>query len=98
MHLVLAHAAGDHPLGWFYAAALCGGAALYLAGHLLFANRLRYAVHVGRLVTMAVLLAWLPAAAVLPPLVALAVLAGILAALIASETVRYADVRRALGH
>ena len=94
---VLAHPAGHQPLGWFYATALCGGAALYLAGHLLFANRMRYAVHVGRLVTMAVLLGWLPAAAVLPPLVALAVLTGILAALIAGETVRYADARRALG-
>ncbi|MFC8617158.1 low temperature requirement protein A [Micromonospora purpureochromogenes] len=95
---VLAHASGHGELGWFYAAALCGGTALYLIGHLLFANRMRYAVHAGRLVTTAVLLGWLPAAAVLPSLVALAVVVGILAALIAGETVRYADVRRAVGH
>ncbi|NYF59900.1 low temperature requirement protein A [Micromonospora purpureochromogenes] len=94
---VLAHASGHGALGWFYAAALCGGAALYLGGHLLFKNRMGYGVHVGRLVTAAVLLGWLPAAAALPSLVALAVVVGILAALIAGETVRYADVRRALG-
>ncbi|GAB3178272.1 hypothetical protein FHX75_11272 [Micromonospora palomenae] len=59
---------------------------------------MRLGVHVGRLVATAVLLGWLPAAAVLPSLVALAVVVGILAALIAGETVRYADLPRAVGH
>ncbi|MCI4063990.1 low temperature requirement protein A [Micromonospora sp. R77] len=94
---VLAYAAGHEDLGWFYATALCGGGVLYLVGHLLFANRMRYGAHLGRVVTMVVLLGWLPAAAVLPPLAALAGLVGVLAVLIVGETVRYADVRRALG-
>ncbi|WBB70048.1 low temperature requirement protein A [Micromonospora sp. WMMD812] len=93
---VLAHAGDAKPLGWFYAAALCGGLAAYLVGHLLFANRMHYGPHVGRLVTTLALLAWLPAAAALPPLVGLAVVVVILAALIAAETVRYADLRQAL--
>ncbi|MGR6319357.1 low temperature requirement protein A [Micromonospora soli] len=93
---VLAHAGEHRPLGVFYAAALCGGTALYLAGHLAFANRMHYALHVGRFVTMLALLAWLPAAAVLPPLVGLTGLALILAALIVVETIRYADIRPSL--
>lgn len=93
---VLAHAGDAKPLGWFYAGALCGGAALYLAGHLLFANRMHYGVHVGRLLTIAVLLAWLPAAANLPPLHGLTGLVAILATLVAAETVRYAGLRQAL--
>ena len=36
---VLAHAGDGAPLGLFYAAALYGGFALYLAGHLLFKQR-----------------------------------------------------------
>ncbi|MFR9776365.1 low temperature requirement protein A [Micromonospora sp. MS34] len=92
----LAHAAGHEPLGVFYASALCGGTALYLAGHLLFANRMHFGLHVGRFVTILVLLAWLPAAAALPPLVGLTVLAVVLAALIVAETIRYADIRPGL--
>jgi hypothetical protein len=37
---VLAHADAARPLGGFYAAALLGGAALYLAGELLFKQRM----------------------------------------------------------
>ncbi|MEU5789647.1 hypothetical protein ABZ754_18175 [Micromonospora purpureochromogenes] len=57
---------------------------------------MRFGLHVGRLVATAVLLGWLPAAAVLPSLVALAVVVGVLAALVARKTVRYADLRRAV--
>jgi hypothetical protein len=49
-----------------------------------------------RLVTVGVLLVALPAAIVLPPLVGLAGLALILAALVMFETTRYAQTRRSL--
>ena len=49
-----------------------------------------------RLLATGVLLAALPAAIVLPPLVGLAVLVLILAALIVVETTRYAQTRRNL--
>ena len=49
-----------------------------------------------RLVATGVLLAALPAAVVLPPLVGLAGLVLILAALIVVETTRYAQIRRNL--
>jgi low temperature requirement protein LtrA len=62
---VLAHAGEGEPLGLFYAAALYGGFALYLAGHLLFKQRMYAALSVARLVTVGVLLLALPAAA--PP-------------------------------
>ena len=54
-------------------ATLCGGFALYIAGHLLFKQRLYGALSVPRLITTGVLLLLLLlAAAVLPPLVGLA--------------------------
>jgi low temperature requirement protein LtrA len=86
---VLAHADGSAPLGAFYAAALFGGVALYLAGHLLFKQRMHGTLSLPRL-------AALPAAIVLPPLVGLAGLVLILAALAGVETTRYAQARRSL--
>jgi low temperature requirement protein LtrA len=95
---VLAHAGDGKPLGLFYAAALYGGFTLYLAGHLVFKQRMYAALSVPRLVTVGVLLLALPAAAFLPPLVGLAALVLLLGALIGVETSRYAalgaDVRR----
>jgi low temperature requirement protein LtrA len=87
---VLAHAGDVKPLGLFYAAALYGGIALYLAGHLFFKHRLYATLNVPRLVTVIVLLLALPAAAYLPPLVGLAGLVLLLVALIGVETRRYA--------
>jgi Bacterial low temperature requirement A protein (LtrA) len=59
---VLAHADAARPLGGFYAAALLGGAALYLAGELLFKQRMHRTLSLPRLVAAAgVLLAALPA-------------------------------------
>ena len=87
---VLAHAGEGKPLGLFYAAALYGGFALYLAGHLLFKQRMYAALSVPRLVTVGVLLLVLRAAAFLPPLVGLAALVLLLGALIGVETSRYA--------
>ena len=83
---VLAHAGDGVPLGRFSAATLYGGFALYLAGHLLFKQRLYGALSVPRLVTAGVLLLLLPAAAVLPPLVGLAGVVLVLGFLIVVET------------
>jgi low temperature requirement protein LtrA len=93
---VMAHADEAKPLGDFYAPALFGGVALYLAGHLLFKRRMHSALSLPRLVAMCVLLAALPAAVVLPPLVGLAGLVLILAALVIVETTRDAQTRRSL--
>jgi low temperature requirement protein LtrA len=93
---VLAHAEEAKPLGAFYAAALFGGVALYLAGHLLFKQRMHSTLSLPRLVAIGVLLAALPAAIVLPPLAGLAGLVLILAVLVSVETTRYAQTRRSL--
>jgi low temperature requirement protein LtrA len=90
---VLAHAGEGEPLGLFYAAALYGGFALYLAGHLLFKQRMYAALSVPRLVTVGVLLLALPAAAFLPPLIGLVGLVLVLGVLIGLETKRYAALR-----
>ena len=96
MEGVLAHADESKPLGGFYAAALFGGVALYLAGHLLFKRRMHGALGLPRLVAIGMLLAALPAAVVLPPLAGLAGLVVVLAALVVVETTRYTPVRRSL--
>jgi hypothetical protein len=83
---------GDgNPLGLFYAATLYGGFALYLAGHLLFKQRMYATLSVPRLV-MVVLLFALPAAAYLPSLIGLAGLVLLLVVLIGLETRRYATL------
>ena len=87
---VLAHAGDGEPLGFFYAATLYGGIALYLAGHLLFEQRVHATLGVPRLVAIGALLAALPVAAFLPPLVGLAGLVLLLGVLIGLETRRYA--------
>ena len=73
-----------------------GGGTLYLAGQLLFKRRMHNTLSLPRLVTIGVLAAALPAAVVLPPLVGLAGVVVILAALIVVETTRYAQARRNL--
>jgi low temperature requirement protein LtrA len=93
---VVAHAGEHEPLGVFYALALFGGVALYLTGQLLFKRRMHNLLSLPRLLATGVFLAALPAAIVLPPLVGLAGLVLILAALIILETARYAQTRRNL--
>jgi low temperature requirement protein LtrA len=93
---VLAHAGDSKPLGSFYALPLFGGVALYLAGQLLFKRRMHNVLSLPRLVATCVLLAALPAAVVLPPLIGLAGLVLILAALVMVETIRYGQTRRSL--
>ncbi|WP_164700993.1 low temperature requirement protein A [Modestobacter sp. KNN46-3] len=90
---VIANADETERLDGFYAVALFGGFAVYLAGHLLFSNRLRLPVSRARVVTTVLLLAVTPLAAYAPPLAALAGLLAILVALIAVETRRYSHQR-----
>ena len=89
---MIAHAGDGEALGLFYAAALYGGFALYLAGHALFRQRVHAALGVPRLVAVCALLAALLAAAFLPPLVGLAGLVLLLGAMIGVETRRYAPL------
>jgi low temperature requirement protein LtrA len=93
---VVAHAEETTGLGGFYAAALFGGAALYLAGHLLFKRQMHNGLSKARLLAVGLLLAIFPAAVHLPALAGLAALVATLAALIVYETTRYSELRRTL--
>lgn len=75
-------------------AALYGGAALYLLGHVGFKWYLTRSLNLERLVVAVVLLVLIPLVSMLPALVSLAVLAVVLTALIGFETFRYAEQRR----
>jgi low temperature requirement protein LtrA len=88
----------DDPLKFVPAAALLGGAALYLLAHVAFRLRNMHSLSTRRLVCAIVLLALVPAGAAMPALVTLGVLATALVALIAYEAVRYADVRDRVRH
>ncbi len=88
----------DHPLGLVPAAALLGGAAMYLLAHVAFRLRNTGSLSVRRLICAIVLLALVPAGASLPALVTLALLAVALVALILYEVVRYAEVRNRVRH
>ena len=88
---------GD-PLHLVPAVALLGGSALYLAAHIAFRLRTVHSLNVARLVCALACLALIPAAVHMPALVTLGILAALLAALIAYETVRYADARDRIRH
>ena len=86
---------GD-PLGTIPAIALCGGVALYLLGHNAFRLRDVGSISVPRLVVAILCCALIPVAVSVPSLVTLAVLAGLLCALAALETMRSREFRREL--
>jgi len=86
---VVAHAGESRPLGTFYALSLFGGAALYLAGHLLFERLMHRTSSPPRLVTAGALVAAGPLAALLAPIAGLAGLVAVLTVLIVVETIRY---------
>jgi len=90
----LAHV-GD-PLEAIPAVALCGGVALYLLGHNAFRLREVGSVSVPRLVVTVLCCALIPVAVWIPSLITLAILAGLLCALAAFETVRSREFRREL--
>ena len=88
----------EDPLKLVPAAALLGGAALYLLAHVAFRLRNMHTLSRRRLVCAIVLLALLPAGAALPALLTLGLLAALLASLIAYEALRYADARDRVRH
>jgi low temperature requirement protein LtrA len=90
----LAHV-GD-PLGTIPAVALCGGVALYLLGHNAFRLREVGSVSVPRVVVTVLCCALISVAVSIPSLVILAILAGLMCALVAFETMRSREFRREL--
>jgi low temperature requirement protein LtrA len=92
----LAHV--DDPLKLVPAVALLGGTALYLVAHVAFRWRNVHRFSPQRLVCALALLALIPAAVELPALATLGIAAALLAALIAYESVRFAELRDRLRH
>jgi low temperature requirement protein LtrA len=88
----------DEPLKLVEAAALLGGAAIYLLAHVAFRLRNMHTLSVRRLLCAIVLLALLPAATSISALLTLGVLSALLTALIAYEALRYSDSRERIRH
>jgi low temperature requirement protein LtrA len=83
-------------LGKIAAVALCGGVALYLLGHNAFRLRDVGSVSVPRLVLTILCCTLIPFAVSVPSLATLAILAGLMCALAAFETMRSREFRREL--
>jgi low temperature requirement protein LtrA len=92
----LAHV--DDPLKLVPAVALLGGTALYLLAHVAFRWRNVHRFSPQRLLCAIALLALIPAAVELPALATLGIAAALLAALIAYESVHFAELRDRLRH
>jgi low temperature requirement protein LtrA len=88
---------GD-PLETVPAVALCGGLAVYLVAHVLFRLRNVRTLSRRRVVAAAALVAVIPLAVEIPALASLAVVAAIWAALVAYETIRFAEARDRVRH
>jgi low temperature requirement protein LtrA len=80
------------------AVALCGGVALYLLALSAFKRRNIGSFNRPRLTAAAVLIALIPAAASVPSLLALGIVAALSCGLIAFEVWRYAEARRRIRH
>jgi low temperature requirement protein LtrA len=85
-------------LGTVPAAAMLGGAAVYLLAHVAFRLRNVRTLNRRRLVCAVLLLALIPVAAELPALATLGILTGVLVALIAYEALRFAEARDRVRH
>jgi low temperature requirement protein LtrA len=83
----------DEPLDTVPAVALCGGAALYLVGHLLFRWRNIHTIAAQRLVAAVICLALIPLATSVDAVLALVALAVALIGLIAYEALRFRESR-----
>jgi len=86
----------EEPLKDVPAAALCGGAALYLAGHVLFRLRNLGTVAWRRVVAAAACVALIPVAGEVDAVVTLAGIAAVMTALLVYEVVRFGEARRRL--
>jgi low temperature requirement protein LtrA len=78
------------------AAALLGGAALYLLAHVAFRWRNVHRFSIQRVIAALLCGALLPAALAIPALVTLSLLAAILAAVVVYESIRFAELRTRL--
>jgi low temperature requirement protein LtrA len=85
-----------HDLALVPTVATLGGAALYLLAHVAFRWRNVHRFSYARLSVAALLAALVPVAHRLPGLATLGIVAGVLAALIAYESVRFAELRERL--
>jgi low temperature requirement protein LtrA len=88
----------DDPLKTVPAAAMLGGTAVYLLAHVAFRWRNVHRFSTQRLVAAVLLFALIPLATELEALLTLVLLAALLCALIAYETVHFADLRDRLRH
>jgi low temperature requirement protein LtrA len=88
----------EDPLKAVPAVAMLGGTALYLLAHVAFRWRNVHRFSTPRLLVAVLLAAFIPAALELPALATLAILAAALAALIAYEASRFAELRERLRH
>jgi low temperature requirement protein LtrA len=91
----------DHvgePLDAVPAVGLCGGAALYLLGHIAFLYRATGYLFRRRTVAALVLLALVPVAMSIPALAALALVSAICSLVVAYEAIRYRTARIQLRH
>jgi low temperature requirement protein LtrA len=80
------------------AVGLCGGAALYLLGHIAFLFRTTGRIFRRRTVGAAVLLALIPAAVAISALAALALVSTVCALIVAYEAIRYREDRLRVRH
>jgi low temperature requirement protein LtrA len=88
----------DDPLEIEVAVGMLGGTALYLLAHVAFRWRNVHRFSTQRLVCALVLLALIPLAAEIASLATLAMVAAALSALIAYETIHFAELRERLRH
>ena len=86
----------EDPLKLVPAAALMGGAALYLLAHVAFRWRNIHTLNRQRLVVAIALVPLIAVAVAIPALAALAMLAAILCALVAYEAIRFGEARERL--
>jgi low temperature requirement protein LtrA len=88
----------DETLDTVPAVALCGGAALYLLGHVAFLFRMTRRVFRRRTIGTVVLLALIPAALAIPALAALALVSAVCSFVVAYEALRYRRDRVVVRH
>jgi low temperature requirement protein LtrA len=91
------HHVGE-PLDIVPAAALCGGTALYLLGHIAFLFRATRYVFRRRTIGAAVLLALIPVATVIPALASLTLVSTVCSLVVAYEAIRYRADRARVRH
>jgi low temperature requirement protein LtrA len=86
------------PLDALSAAAMYGGVALFLLGHVAFTYRAERVIKVQRVAVALIALALIPVAARLPALGALGLLTAIMVLLIAGESIRFSEARERIRH